>query len=526
MPLPSASAENPPTRTKRPSIARNVVSNWGAYALAMMVNFFLSPYVVRHLGNTGYGVWTLILSLTGYLGLLDLGVRGAVTRYVAKFHTQLNHKQSSNVASSALVIFATAGILAILVSILMAVFVVPRVHIPEQFQSAARIVVIVTGLSVAASLVNGVFGGILVGLQRFDLSNLIEMTNNLLRAGTIVVALRLGYGIVTLAFIQLGFTLVRLAANLTLSNKLYPELQLRLTEVDRAGIRLIFSFSFFSFLLHVSGSLIYATDNVVIGSFLPVAAVTFYVIGGNLADYTRALVSGISQTMTPVASSTEAGHNQSELQRIVLLSSRAGSMVMLPVAITFLLRGSTFIGLWMGPQYAELSGKVLRILSLTLILWAANAVTAGSVLGVSKHRPLVPVLLGEGITNLILSIILIRKMGILGVAWGTVIPGFCSSVLFWPWYIRRTFGIKIAKYAESSWVRPWLGAIPFVIGSYLFEHYWQANNLVVFFAQVLIALPLAPIGYWLVCLDSEERTRYYQTLIRSVGRMFAGRLTT
>lgn len=517
----AAPAESPPIAKKRPSIARNVVSNWGAYALAMIVNFFLSPYVVRHLGNTGYGVWTLILSLTGYLGLLDLGVRGAVTRYVAKFHTELDHKKSSNVASSAIVIFATAGALAILVSLVMATFVVGRMHIPEQFQSAARIVVIVTGLSIAASLVNGVFGGILVGLQRFDLTNSIEMTNNLLRAGTIVLMLRLGYGIVTLAFIQLGFTLLRLGANLTLSKKLYPELQLGLSEADRAGIKLIFSFSFFSFLLHVSGSLIYATDNLVIGSFLPVAAVTFYAIGGNLAEYSRALVSGISQTMTPVASATHAGQSQSELQRIVLLSSRAGSMVMLPVAITFLLRGSTFIGLWMGPQYADLSGRVVKVLSLTLILWAANAVTAGSILGVSKHRPLVPTLLAEGIANLILSIILIKKMGILGVAWGTVIPNFCSSVLFWPWYIRRTFGIGIAKYAESSWLRPWLAAIPFMLGTYALDRYWPVNHLVLFFAQVLLVLPLAPVGYWLACLDSAERAKCYQAFTQSVVRVFA-----
>src|SRR5215813_5055411 len=58
----------------KPGAVRNVLTNWGAYVLAMGVNFFLSPYVVHHLGNTGYGVWTVILSLTGYLGLLDLGV--------------------------------------------------------------------------------------------------------------------------------------------------------------------------------------------------------------------------------------------------------------------------------------------------------------------------------------------------------------------------------------------------------------------------------------------------------------------
>ena len=95
-------------RFRKPGVVRNVLSNWGSYAVAMGVNFFLSPYVVRHLGNTVYGVWTLILSLTGYLGLLDLGVRGAVTRYIARFHTQADHHKAGNVASSAMIIFSSA----------------------------------------------------------------------------------------------------------------------------------------------------------------------------------------------------------------------------------------------------------------------------------------------------------------------------------------------------------------------------------------------------------------------------------
>jgi len=55
---------------------RNVAANWGGFAFSILVTFFLSPFVVRHLGNGSYGVWTLIGSLTGYLGLLDMGVRG------------------------------------------------------------------------------------------------------------------------------------------------------------------------------------------------------------------------------------------------------------------------------------------------------------------------------------------------------------------------------------------------------------------------------------------------------------------
>ena len=505
----------------KPRVIRNVASNWGAYVLAISVNFFLSPYVVRHLGNTGYGVWTLILSLTGYLGLLDLGVRGAVTRYVAKFHSQADHDNASNVASSAMLIFSSAGLIAISASVVFATLIVGRLRIPPQYLAASRIVLVVTGLSIATSLVNGVFGGILVGLQRFDLTNGIEIANNLLRTFTIILFLHLGYGIVTLAFIQLGFTLARLAANVGLARHLYPELRINPAFADRVGVKLIFSFSIFSFLMHVSASLIYASDNVVIGAFLPVSAVTFYAIGGNLADYTRTLVAGISQTMTPLASSAEAKQDRALMEKIVLFGSRAGTMVVLPIALTLMIRGSSFIGLWMGPQYADLSGAVIRILSLTLLFWAANSVTGGTLLGLSKHKPIVPMLLAEGVCNLALSIFLIRRMGIVGVAWGTVIPSIASTLVFWPWYIRRTLGIHPVAYATSAWIRPGIAIVPFALGSYAVEHYWPAGRLVVFLLQVTATLPLAMIGYWMFCLEQSQRREFSRKLLESFGRVFA-----
>lgn len=501
---------SPPKRKSR--ILRNVISNWGAYIVSMAVNFVLSPYVVRHLGNVGYGVWTLILSLTGYLGLLDLGVRGAVTRYVAKFHSEANHKRSSEVASSAAVIFGTAGLVAILASVVCAYGVIGHMHIPPDYLGAARAVLILTGLSVATSLINGVFGGILVGLQRFDLTNGIEVSISILRACSIVVALYLGCGIVTLACLQLAFTIARWTTNIALTRHYYPELRIRFATADRASIKLIFSFSVFSFLMHVSASLIYASDNVVIGAYLPVTYVTFYVIGGNLVEYARTLVSGISQALTPLASSTETRGDPQELRKLVLTSSRWASMVILPVTCTFLLRGPSFIGLWMGWNYAAVSGHVLRVLSITLMFWGANCAIAGIFLGLSKHKPIVPAMIIEGLCNLTLSIFLVKRFGIIGVAWGTAVPSLMTNLIFWPWYIRRTLRIQPYTYLISAWVRPWGSLIPFILGSYCIERFWPTPNLALFFSQVALVLPLAFIGYWFICFDGNQREDHYGKL--------------
>ena len=66
-------------------VLRNIFSNWTGYFVTVVVGFFLAPFVLHHLGNTGYGVWTLVLSLTGYFGLLDLGIRSSVGRFVARY---------------------------------------------------------------------------------------------------------------------------------------------------------------------------------------------------------------------------------------------------------------------------------------------------------------------------------------------------------------------------------------------------------------------------------------------------------
>ena len=77
--------------TKMRRIARGVMFNWIALATNMLVAFFLSPFVVHHLGNVAYGIWTLVVSVTSFMGLLDLGMRGAVTLFVSKNHVLGDH---------------------------------------------------------------------------------------------------------------------------------------------------------------------------------------------------------------------------------------------------------------------------------------------------------------------------------------------------------------------------------------------------------------------------------------------------
>lgn len=505
----------------KPRVLRNVASNWTAYGVTLGVNFFLSPFVVHHLGNAGYGVWTLVVSLTGYLGLLDFGVRGAVTRYVTKFHTLDEDEKASRVASSGLLLFMGAGLLAILIATTLALLATHHFRIPEEYRSTARVVLVLAGANVAASLIGGVFGGIVVSVQRFDLLNGMDICVTGLRAASIVGALRSGGGLVTLACIQLGFTVLRGAAGFLISRHLYPTLHLSLLRWDRSYLRLISAFSFYSFLIFIATDLIYSTDTVVIGAFLPVTMITFFVIASNLLEYTRALLTAVSFTASPMASQMDARSDTTGVQRLVLLSCRSATAIALPVVVTFLIRGGTFIGLWMGPQYVEISWQVLKILSLMTLFTPGIYPAGAAMMAISKHKPLVAVRLGEGLFNLGLSIMLVKVMGVVGVAWGTTIPAVLFAVGYWPWFLKRTLGLDPLRYAVSSWVRPWLSILPFALLTYIIESRWRASSLVTFFVQVAAAVPIALIGLWFGCVERDYREKYLRDATQFAAKLFS-----
>jgi O-antigen/teichoic acid export membrane protein len=503
-----------------PQAARSVLSNWITYVVSGVVSFFLSPYIVRHLGNSAYGIWVLLVSLTGYLGFLDLGIRGAVTRYIARFHAEHNHEEASRTVSSASGLFLVGGLGALVVSAAFALFAVPHFDIPPAYFRAAQLVVLIAGANVAISLISGVFGGILVGLQRFELHNTIALVSTGLRATAIILALRSGKGLITLALIQFGVTVGELLLGYLFSRKLYPELHFAVGHMYRTHVALIFSFGIFALLLQASNYLIYYTDAMVIGSFLPVSMITFFAIAGNLTIYSRDLVGGFSRIMTPMASKMEVENDGAKLREAALKAARYCAIAILPVFLTFIIRGSSFIELWMGPSYAELSGHVLWILSIPWFFGAGAAVLSSVMLGISRHKPVVPVAIAEGLCNLALSIILVRKIGIVGVAWGTAIPNIAVNLLFWPWYVRRTLGVPVREYARSLWLLPTLSLLPFAICSYLVGRFSPATSLLIFFLQVAAILPVAVLGAWFIGLTREERETYAPQLMAPLARAF------
>ena len=509
----SASASEPtaivgsrhaPAPGSGPRLIRNVVTNWGAFVFAAVVNFMLSPFIVRSLGTTAYGAFVLINSLVGYLGLLDLGVRGAVTRYVARFHSSGEHEKASELTSAALKIFGIAAIAAVVLSLALSAVADRLFHVPPGFVTAVRIVAVIGGLNIAVALIDGVLGGVIIGLQRFDYTNAVDVAIGAVRAVIVVTALKMGEGIVVLAMLQLGSSIARLVVDYVICRRVYPQLDLRFRGRSEY-VRLVLSFGLASSILHVAGQVMLFSDSIVIGMFLPVGMVTYFAIAGNLTDYGRQVTSGISRVLTPLVSAVEARGETAAIARSLLVGARSTTILVLPVAVTFMIRGSTFIRLWMGAEYASLSGQVLGVLAVFLACHAGYEVMTASMMGINRHRGLIPVFVADAACNVLLSVLLVPRLGIVGSALGTLIPQLIMTLFVGPWYVRRELGIPLRTFWLNTHVRPVVAVLPFAGVSFFFEQWWPSPNLLVYFGQIALTLPFAALGAWLVGLSTEER---------------------
>jgi O-antigen/teichoic acid export membrane protein len=479
-------------------IAQNVLSNWFALAVTTVVGFFLSPFVVHHLGNLAYGVWVLIGSLVSYMSLLDLGLRGAVTRYVSKGATQQNHVESSQAVSGALWIRLWIS-LAIIGAGLLCSLGFHRVFvIPINLQQPARIAVLLTAITVAVNLWCGVFGGVLVALHRYDLTSTVSIAQTCVRAAGIVFLLGSGHGILALAIWDLCTWTVSNTVLVILCFRIYPQLKVVFTRPDRATFSKLWNYSLYAFLINVAIQVTYYTDNMVVGAFLSPAAVTLYAIGGILITYARQIVSSMTTTFTPLASTFEAEGSDDNLRRLLIHGTRAALIISLPIEVALFFRGPTFIRLWMGDQYAQVSGTVMQILLLSVVFGSATTTAGGIVYGMGQHKRIAFWGIGEAAANLILSVILVRRIGVYGVAWGTTIPSVIIEVLFWPIFISRLVKISVRTFLWQTWFRPAIAIVPYALACMAVERYWPARNLLWFFIQIAVLLPLVPLGVALV----------------------------
>jgi O-antigen/teichoic acid export membrane protein len=476
----------------------------------MLVGFLLAPVIVRSLGDTGYGLWTLVLSMTGYFGLLDLGIRSSVGRFVTRY-LALNDEQNVNrTASSAFVLLGCGGLLALLVTLVVTIFLFDAFKVEPQHATAGRMALVITGLTMSCILPLGIFSAVLIALERFDVLSGVTVVGELTRATLVVWSLQHGYGLVTLALIALTMTLVQYAAIALFAKTLYRPLKIGVRFVNWRACRDLFGFSIYRFMWMVANQLIFYSDAIIIGIFLGAAAITPFAIASSLINYGRNIVSLVTDTLYPVAARMDARNDAAGLQHLLVVGTRMALLVTLPLCLGLLFLGRPFITLWMGPAYAD-SAVILMVLTIPQFGSMSQSASALVLAGMARHRALAYFALAEAVANVVLSIILVRKMGLIGVAWGTVIPHLINTTMVVPLYTLRVVKLEPGEYLRQAYLRPVLCALPLVALGYAWlsvEHTsWPRLG-----AQALAMCVAFGVASYFFCLDRAQRALVSSTV--------------
>ena len=477
--------------TKR--FAFNVTMNWIAMAVGMVVPLFLMPIVIRNLGAVAYGVWLVSVSAVSYLGLLDLGLRSAVIRYVSKADAQGNTVEARKAIGAALWFRILIALGAVVLSFILAA-VFPHVFkVPNGLERPAQITVLMCAIAVAVTLVSGVFGAVLSAIHRFDILSSVTVSQTTVKAIGVIMILKSGHGLISLAYWELAVTLLAGLATWGAAVRVFPTCRFKLGRPDMQTLKMIWSYSFTTFIIVIAVQVVFNTDNLVVGAFVSVGAVAFYSFGGSLVAYSRQIVSAVATTFIPMASNLEASGKSEELQQLLVKGTQATLGLALPVSLALFFRGKTFLELWIGHKYSDVAGTVLQILMISQFFGVANTTAGQIAFGIGKHKSVANWAIVEAALNLSLSIVLAKTVGLYGVAWGTSIATTIIHLMFWPRFVQKELGVSVRTYLWQGWGKISLCSIPFGIVCAAADKYWHPTSMIVFFLQILGTLPIYAI---------------------------------
>jgi O-antigen/teichoic acid export membrane protein len=479
--------------SRKRDILRNVGSSWVSLGITILVAIFLSPYVLHRLGDDAFGLWVLVVSLTGYYGMFDLGIRSSIIRYVAKYTATGDREELTRLVNTALFCYGGIGLVCFAITVVGAVYIHRLFNVPSGFLRDARLLFLMVGTSVALGFPLGVFGGILEGLQRFYLLNFTTIAYTLSRAALVVFALQHGKGLLTVGLITVGLPIVAWTINAIVVMRILP-LRFGMHLVNRATLRRMASYSGVTFMLLVGGRLRLKTDALVIATFLSSAAITYFSIGSRLVDYATDIVSSLAQIFIPMSSETHATGDIAGLRSILIAGSRGCAMISFPLAAIYIILGKSLIEAWVGARYVATSYPILVVLIVPFTLILAQSAAERILFGIARHKTWAMVSLGEGVINLVLSIVLVRKFGIMGDALGTAIPMAITMLFFMPRHICRILGLRVSAYLREAFLLPLLLTIPLSLTLVLLRHWFIAHTYFQAGVQSLIGLAVYAVG--------------------------------
>ena len=315
------------------------VLNYVVIGLNSLVGLLYTPYMLRMMGQSEYGLYSLVASVIAYLTIMDFGFGNAIIRYTAKFRAEGRQQEQYAMFGMFLILYSVIGILAFgaglglyfnveaLFGDTMTVVEVER----------AKVLMIILIFNLAVTFPLSIFGAVVTAYEDFIFQKVVQIVRILLNTVVMICLLKMGYRAVAMVVVQTLFNLVTLLLNYYYCRR-------------KIGIRIVFGrfrwgflrevtvYSFWIFLNAIMDRIYWGTGQFVLGATVGTAAVAVFAVAIYLKDMYYSFSTSISGVFLPkVTAMITTGASEQTVSDLFIRIGRIQYIVLAYVLSAFIL---------------------------------------------------------------------------------------------------------------------------------------------------------------------------------------------
>jgi O-antigen/teichoic acid export membrane protein len=499
-------------------VVRNTLANGLGTFSGVLLALVLTPFLIQGLGEEGFGIWALALSLSflgGYASLADLGVETSAARYVAEARSDGDAVAASETASSAMAFF---GAVALVATPLLAALAFPLTDlfgVDEPLRDEAVACFALMAAQLVFELPARVFFAAVEGAQRYDVYQLIEFARSLTQAALFTVALVFDLGLPGLGGAVVVSSFVVLVLGRIAAKRIVPEVTIGRRHVSKERFRSLLTFGSQYFLVRVMGTIYRQVDKVIVAIALGLRPVTFYEIANRIHQGAAMVQSVAASSLLPATAYLR--RDRETLRELYLRGTTYTVAVALPVVVSGFVFAEDLIRTWVGEALTDSAGSA-RLFLVFVAFVTVHAVGAAMIVALGHMRFVIGVTLAFTLVNLVVSIALVKPLGVDGVILGTLVAQAAIWLPYTLFFFRR-FDV-----AWNEWLRRVVGpnlpglALQAATAIPLLELAHASPNLAVTGLIALLSVLVSLAAFIGVGLRERDRRLLYSALSGALRR--------
>ena len=473
-----------------------------------IIGLTYTPFMLRMMGQSEYGLYSLVASVIAYLTVLDLGFANAVVRYTAKFRAEGKVKEQYELFGMFFLLYIGISLLALLIGGIL------YCHIDSMFGGTMsdselhkiRIMMLLMLFNLAFTFPMSIWGSIITAYEDFVFQKLVNIVRIILNPIVMVIMLLMGYRAIGMVVVLTVFNVLTLLINWWYCRK---KLQVRVLfgRFQWGFFQEVAIYSFWIFLNAIMDRIYWSTGQFVLGMFQGAAVVAIYAVAIQLEGIYMGFSTAISGVFLPkVTAMVARNKSEKEISDLFIRTGRIQYIIMAFILSGFILFGKQFILLWAGTNYEEAYYIALCFfIPLTVPLIQNLGITILQARNQMKFRSSLYVVIA--LCSLGISIPLAKLYGGIGCAVGTAFALTAGQIVAMNIYYHKRIHIDIPLFwkeiIKMSVMPMLLGGIVYgVLSVYELNTVWKLVAGLVCYGLVYIPL------YWFTGLNDYERNLF------------------